>query len=150
MIDFNPAPEAPPADLIASSNPDLPSPELGAAVGGDLSAGSSTVTSPWVRAGGAGGGGAVTGGGGGGGACDVIEGGGGAIEGGGGGGATDGGGGGGGIAVAGGFSPCVATAMSVFSPVVASPLMSGRSPMMSSGRSAILRVGTIAGPLSDS
>ena len=104
------------------------------------------MTSPGVRVGGA-----DTGGGGGGGAGDKNEGGGGgsAIEGGGGGGATDGGdGGGGGIAVAGGFS--FVKAMSVFSPAVASPLMSGRSPMMSSGRSAMFRVGTIAGPLSDS
>ena len=88
-MDFKPALDAPPADLIASSSPDLPSPELEGGVGGDVSPVFCTLSSPGVITGGGGadtgggGGGADTGGGGGG---DIIEdgggGGGGAIEGG--------------------------------------------------------------------
>ena len=71
--------------------------------------------------------------------------------GGGGGGAIEGGGGGGGMAAA-GISAWLIPAgpgPSMFPSEVRSPLRSGRSPMMSSGRSGMFRVGTIAGPLSD-
>ena len=90
-------------------------------------------------AGGGGGGGADTGGGGG----EVITG------GGGGGGAIEGGGGGGGMAAAGISTWVIPDGPSMFPSEVRLPLKSGRSPMMSSGRSGMFRVGTIAGPLSD-
>ena len=121
---------------MASSSPNLPSPELGAEVGRKFSLFSRVMTvvggGGWADIG-AGGGAGVGVNGGGGGAGGTM--------------ANCAGGGGG--TNAGCWSSMLVTTTSLTPWVVASTLMSGRSPTMSSGRSAMFRVGTMAGSLPD-